>query len=70
MKITNKLFGYTKDNQPVLLYQLKNSNGAYVEIINYGCRVKSIFVPDKTGTLQDICLGYKTLTEYENDDAE
>ena len=69
MRITKKLFGYTKENQPVLLYRLENSTGAYVEIINYGCRVHSIFVPDKTGTLQDVCLGYNTLAEYENDDA-
>lgn len=69
MKITNELFGYTKENQPVLLYRLENSNGAYIEIINYGCRIRSILVPDKNGTLQDVCLGYKTLSEYENDDA-
>ena len=69
MPITKELFGYTKENQPVFLYKLKNSWGAYVEIINYGCRIRSIFVPDKHGLLQDVCLGYKTLPEYESDDA-
>lgn len=69
MKITKESFGCTKENQPVVLYRLKNSNGAYVEIINYGCRIRSILVPDKNGSLQDVCLGYKTLSEYENDDA-
>lgn len=69
MRITKELFGYTKENQAVLLYRLENFNGAYVEIINYGCRIRSIFVPDKNGLLQDVCLGYKTLSEYENDDA-
>lgn len=68
MPITKELFGHTKENQPVFLYTIRNSTGAYIEIMNYGCRIRSIFVPDKNSLLQDICLGYKTFLEYENDD--
>lgn len=69
MNITKEFFGYTKDNKAVSLYKLKNSSGAYIELLDYGCRIRSICVPDKNGCLQDVCLGYKTLSEYENDDA-
>ena len=68
MNTTKEFFGYTKDNQEVSLYTLKNSTGAYVEVLDYGCRIRSICVPDKNGNLQDVCLGYKTFLEYENDD--
>ena len=66
--ITKTLFGYTRDNQPVSLYTVTNSTGACVEVMDYGCRVRRICVPDKDGVLQDVCLGYATLEEYERDD--
>ena len=69
MHITQKIFGYTKCNEPVSLYCLKNSSGSYVEVLDYGCRIRSICVPDKTGALQDVCLGYQSFAEYENDEA-
>lgn len=69
MSITKEILGYTQENQPVLLYRLENTSGAYVEIINYGCRIRSIVVPDKDGIRRDVCLGYNTVSEYENDDA-
>ena len=69
MNLSKELFGYTKYNEPVSLYRFENSvsKGCYVEIIDYGCRVRSICVPDKNGIIRDVCLGYKTLSEYEND---
>lgn len=69
MKLTTEPFGRTKDNEQVFLYRMENRHGAYVEVISYGCRVRSIVVPDGDGTLRDVCLGYRTLSEYETDDA-
>ena len=69
MNITKSSFGITKDGQEAFLYCLKNTDGAYVTVTSYGCRIVSICVPDKTGELRDVCLGYDTLAEYENDTA-
>lgn len=69
MKYTKNTFDHTKDNEPVSLYRLENSTGAYVEFIDYGCRIRSICVPDKNGNLKDVCLGYKEMADYEADSA-
>lgn len=63
MKITSKPFGVT-DGKEVRLYRLENASGAYAEVMNYGCTVRSIVVPDKDGKLTDVVLGYDTLEEY------
>ena len=67
MIFTKKLFGYTHNGLPVSLYHLENTAGAYIEVLDYGCRIRSICVPDKKGRLRDVCLGYASLAEYEND---
>ena len=36
-----------------------------VGVIEYGCAVTHIFVPDKTGGLRDVVLGYENLAGYE-----
>lgn len=69
MHITKKIFGQTKYNEPVFIYQLRNSNDSYVEILNYGCRIHSICVHDKNHNLRDVCLGYDSISDYETDDA-
>ena len=40
-----------------------------VELIPYGAAVRSIRVPDREGTLTDICLGYDDLDSYRTLDA-
>ena len=63
--ITKKLFGKLSSGEEVYLYELKNSTGAYVEIIELGGAIRSIFVPDKNGTLGDVALGYDDVAGYE-----
>ena len=46
-------------------YTLENENGMRVCVIEYGCAVTHIFVPDKTGGLRDVVLGYESLAGYE-----
>lgn len=65
----SRLFGYTKDHAPVFLHRLENTSRASVEILDLGCRIRSIRVPDRSGVLTDVCLGYDTPEEYESDDA-
>lgn len=46
------------------LFTLKNANGMEVQIMNYGGTVKSIKVPDKDGTFDDVVLGFDHFDEY------
>ena len=65
MGIEQKPFGTTKAGEAVELYTLKNSSGAFAEILTYGGIIRAIDVPDKNGALADVVLGYDTLGEYE-----
>ena len=40
-----------------------------VELLPYGAAVRAIRVPDRTGKLTDICLGYDELESYRTLDA-
>ena len=52
---------------PVSLFRLKNTQGAFVEIINYGAIVKSIFIPDKQGVLENVVAGFDNIEGYLQD---
>lgn len=65
MTITKTPFGTTRDHQPVEEYILTNDAGAMVSILDYGCTVRQIVVPDADGKPVDVCLGYNTQAEYE-----
>jgi len=45
-------------------YSLTNDNNCSVMITNFGATVMSIKVPDKSGTIGDVVLGYETPEEY------
>ena len=68
MQATKRTFGKTKDGETISLYRLENSSGAHIEVMDFGCRIRSICVPDKNGVLTDVCLGYLTAEDYEADD--
>jgi aldose 1-epimerase len=42
-------------------FTLSNKNGVSVEIINYGATVISLKVPDRTGNVEDIVLGFDSV---------
>lgn len=48
------------------LYTLKNTAGMEVCITNFGGRIVSIMVPDKTGTMRDVVLGFDNINDYIN----
>lgn len=68
MKIVKSDFGITNNGENVQIYHLENASGAYVEIIDYGCRLVRIMVPDREGHLTDVCIGLETIADYEKDD--
>jgi aldose 1-epimerase len=64
VNIAKQAFGTMPDGTPVDLYTLVNDNGITAKITNYGGIIVSLLVPDKKGNLDDIVLGFDTLTEY------
>jgi len=68
MEISKKLFGKTKDGINVYAFNLKNTQGNYITILDYGATVQSIVIKDASGTDRDICLGYNTVSDYENNE--
>ena len=59
-------FQTTVDDMTTGLYTLKNSAGMEVCITNYGGRIVSIMVPDKSGAMQDVVLGFDSISDYIN----
>ncbi|HSB09899.1 MAG TPA: aldose epimerase family protein [Blastocatellia bacterium] len=63
-QIKKQAFGKTASREPVDLYTLLNASGMEVRIMNYGGTVVSLKVPDHSGRLGDVVLGYETLDDY------
>jgi len=64
MTLEEKLFGTIPDGTEVHVYTLKNNNGMQIEISTYGGTIISALVPDKSGKLIDVILGYDDLESY------
>ena len=54
------------DGKQVDLFTLKNKNGLEMAITNYGGRIVSLMVPDKSGKMEDVVLGYDSIEGYLN----
>ncbi|TRX71466.1 hypothetical protein FNN09_06750 [Carboxylicivirga sp. M1479] len=50
------------DNKQVSLYTLKNKNGLIAQVTNYGCRVVSLWTPDRDGNFLSTDNIEKSLT--------
>ena len=66
LSISKQTWG-TAHGEAVDLYTLRNSNGMMVKITNYGGVVQSIWVPDRTGNVKNVALGFPKLSDYVND---
>ena len=62
----SKPFGVTKNGDKVDEYIISNPGGLEISVLNYGCVIKNLFVPTKTG-LVDVVIGHDTLADYEAD---
>lgn len=67
MNIEQQIWGMTDEGRPVILYTMTNSSGAYVKVTNLGAAIVAIGVPDKTGAIDDVALGYKDWRSYRCD---
>ena len=51
------------DGRPTALFFLRNARGMVVAVTNLGAKVLQIVVPDRSGTLDDVALGYDRLAD-------
>ena len=63
--ISSETFDTIIDDQEVKLYTLKNKWGVTAQITNYGGRVVSLWLPDKTGHFEDVVLGFNDMDTYQ-----
>src|SRR5580692_4174909 len=66
VKITTTTWG-TYQKEELFLFKLKNDNGAYVEITNYGATVVSAVVKDRMHKLENVVVGFPAPEGYMND---
>ena len=64
MAVTKGYFGRTKQGEEIMKYRITNSQGAYIEVLNYGAILQKVVVPDREGHMTDVVLGYDELDAY------
>jgi len=52
------------NGKQVSIYTLTNKLGSVAQITNYGGKVVSLWVPDKSGKFEDIVLGHPNIDDY------
>lgn len=62
--VTKAKFGATPEGKAVDLYTLTNARGMVAKIATYGATVTELHVPDKSGKMGDVVLGFGTLDGY------
>ena len=58
------IFGKIEDGTVINLFTLKNAKGTTATIMEYGATLQGLWVPDKTGKLGDVVLGFDGLEGY------
>lgn len=66
--VSKTYYGTTASGQKVYSFLLENHRGTRVSVIEYGCRITHLLVPDRSGRLTDVVLGCRDLEAYEQDD--
>ncbi len=56
--------GVTKNGEDIIAYTLINENGMQAKIMNFGCNLLELWVPDSEGILSDVVLGYENIEDY------
>jgi aldose 1-epimerase len=62
--VKREAFGKTGDGTPVEIFTLTSKGGVEVRVISYGAIITSIRVPDRTGAVADVALGFDSLDGY------
>ena len=64
-----QVFGTMPTGEEVVECTLSNSSGATVSVLSCGALLRGAKVPDSSGMVQDVVLGYATLEDYLRDAA-
>ena len=64
MKVTDRLFGRTRDGRDVVLYTLTGAGGVEVSVMTYGATLVSLKIPDRSGAPGEVTLGFGSLEPY------
>lgn len=63
--IPSHSFGQLSDGRPARLFTLQLPNGLQADITEYGGTLVRLLVPDRTGRLDDVVLGFNSVGAYE-----
>ncbi|GER67453.1 aldose 1-epimerase [Weizmannia acidilactici] len=66
MEVKKELFGEL-GGHPIYAYELKNDRSISVTVLEYGCIINKIMVPDRIGKAENIVLGFDSLDGYVKD---
>ncbi|MCX6543833.1 MAG: galactose mutarotase [Acidobacteria bacterium] len=64
-RVDKAKYGVTKDGAAVDVYTMTNAKGMIARIITFGALLTELHVPDRTGAMADVVLGFTTLEGYE-----
>jgi aldose 1-epimerase len=62
--IEKRDFGKLPDGTPVFEYTLTNAKNMSVGVLNYGGIITSIKVPDRSGNVDNVVLGFRNIDDY------
>ena len=68
ISVSSESFGTISTAEEATLWHLENANGATMDVTNYGCRIVRICMPDRTGKIDDVVVGYGDLASFEEGD--
>lgn len=63
--IKKTLLGHTRDGRPVWSFRIPNNTRDCLEVTNYGCSVRGLYVHDGQGEGKDLVRGMASLEDYE-----
>ncbi|MBX7322612.1 galactose mutarotase [Clostridium chauvoei] len=61
MQIKNTMVNNSKD---IISYEIRNSKGFGINVLNYGGIITDVIVPDKNGNLENVVMKYKDINVY------
>ena len=62
--VTSRVFGQLPTGEDVHVWTLINAGGARLEVMEFGGIVTRLLVPDRTGRMADVVLGFDSLPPY------
>ena len=67
LTIEQHVWGMTPEGEAIIRYTMRNAAGAEVHLSNYGATILAAIVPDRSGHLDDVVLGYSAPEGYFGD---